>query len=123
MQETLICQNGKHKWKRERKRGVKPKLCPEHKSLATPNSNSGQGNGHGNNPEGVGGLREPVSVVSDEALELLTSGVFLDPEFQRKLLYTVEQLERGRIDDDDVKLLKQTRDRLMQQHARTLVRN
>lgn len=121
MIETLFCQFDGHKWQRERKRGVKPRFCDAHKP-AKPESNSGEGNGQENNSEGAGSLTAPSSVVSDEALELLTSGAYLDPEFQRKLEYTVTQLERGRVDDDDVKLLKQTRDRLLQQHARTVSR-
>lgn len=30
---TLFCQEGQHDWKRERKRGARPKNCPEHQTL------------------------------------------------------------------------------------------
>lgn len=126
MQETLICQATGHKWARERKRGVKPKLCPEHKgailSSAEQQNNSDKGAGRNYSSDGAERLSEPVSVVSNEALELLTSDDYLDPEFSRKLEYCVTELERGRVDTHDVTLLTQTRDRLMALHARSLQR-
>lgn len=115
MQETLICREGNHKWDRERKRGVKPAWCPAHKP-EKPVSNSGKGNVQPGNSESTGTLSEPLSVVSDEALEILTSDNPLRPEFERKLSYCVDQLERGRTDLLDIELLKQTRDRLVAQH-------
>jgi len=30
--ETLFCESGQHEFTRERKRGVKPKICPQHKA-------------------------------------------------------------------------------------------
>jgi hypothetical protein len=36
MLETLHCEIGNHPWDRERKRGKKPKNCPEHKPVVDP---------------------------------------------------------------------------------------
>lgn len=113
MQETLICSVGGHSFTRERKRGRKPTICPDHQIQVTPQINS---------PMAADGLSEPRSRVSEVALEILTGDACLDPEFRRKLTYVADCLDDtawlARRDSGDVSLMVENQQRLIREHTR-----
>lgn len=85
--ETLVCAFDGHSWTRERKRGRKPPICPEHKYEGTIQPNY---------PKPSESLTEPLSAISDEALELLTGDYNLEYDFKLKLTYVTECLGDGK---------------------------
>lgn len=87
--EILTCAFDGHDFERLRARGQKPRFCPEHTQIIR-NSNL--------DPDDVS-LDDRARVnfnwtpaIKDESLEILTSDVFIDPEFLRKLQFVVDRL-------------------------------
>jgi hypothetical protein len=104
--ETLICQHGNHEWTRPKARGRKPPLCPEHRLTQ------------------VDETAKVISLPSVDIRPALVQTILDGPrtELQRKLEYTVAQLENPGAwrEQADWNSLIYTHKRLIQEAAREL---
>lgn len=100
MIETLTCKFDGHTWERERKKGKKPGYCPEHKSVTVSEATF--------KPRG-----------NDEALDILTADVFIDPEFRRKLEAVLDRLDSPdwmrRVEPEDISLMEKVQKALIRE--------
>ncbi len=97
MLETLTCKAGHHTWERERKRGVKPSSCPQHRTETIA-------------PAGVQPAATDTDKLCERAMDLLDT---LREEQLRKAEYVLEQILSGRRTDYDIAHLSTTLEQII----------
>jgi hypothetical protein len=84
--ETLTCKHGNHQWTRKLARGRKPPYCPDHRLAAKDAPADETGEPVVKRPKGL-----PSFDLRPPAVQAILDGPLT--ELQRKLAYTVQQLE------------------------------